>query len=449
MGLSRIKIVVEAAQGGIGPTGATGPTGNTGAYVTGPDGPGGYGLSSVVYNPSTDGITFTFENSLSAFFTGIKGNTGFNPPFPEIGYTGTGVRFLSNINPGSTLFFKGISFSSGISASIVSNTIFIENNAGETGSLTPNKLVNVKYNTPQPKYYLSSSENANYKDVQYSGVSYSSLNILQRTPRDLLDFNNFNYSTGSTQGVEHAGLTLGINAAFYGITGMENDPKISTWTPYIRYRTDYSDVNGTSGVTVGTIKFGKIGPFNKTIQLGTTLGSCCFCNDSVQNPDFERMCKDYVNKDYCDSMLGRFSTLSCDQRLDTYDCYRKRACCVNGRCVNTSLFQCDKVRGAYFPEKICGVSFNCEIQTAAAVDTNEGCCCRDGIPVYVADPGLCNGPLLPPGQQQDCAEIQCCGSTGACCLPNGTCVSGVTPEACVQQDGIYRGRVPCSSGLCV
>ena len=448
MGLSRIKIAIQAATGGTGPTGATGPTGNTGNYSTGPDGIQGYGISSITYDSASNGITFSFQNGLSAFFTGIKGNTGFEPGFPEIGYTGSGDRFLNNISLGFTFLFKGISFSSGISASISSNTIYIENNPGNTGSFVANKLLVVKYNQTQQKYYLDSSENSDYKDVEYSGVSYSSLVSLQRAPRDLLDFNNFNYSTGSAQGSSHVGLTLGINAAFYGITGTENDLKISTWTPYLRYRSDYADFDGALGVTVGTIKFNKLGPFNKTILLGTTLGSCCLCDPLIVPPDFKRTCIDYVNKDYCDFMLGRFSLLSCYQRQDTNDCYRKRACCVNGRCVNTSFNKCIQFSGLYNFNKICGVSFDCSSDTTSLQDLGSGCCCEDGTPIFTADPNLCGGPLYPPGEGQDCSQIQCCGSVGACCLSSG-CVDGKTPEECATLNGIFRGRdTTCSSVTC-
>lgn len=443
MGISRIKIAVQAVTGGIGPTGTTGPTGNTGPYVIGSSGPIGYGIQSIQYDSTTDGITFNFQNGLSAFFIGIRGTTGFEPPFPIISHTGSGDKFLDNINPGFTFIFRGISFSSGISASIISNTIYIENNPGETGSLIPNRLLTVKYNTVQQKYYLDSSDTANYKDFQYSGISYSVLDYIQRTPRDLLDSNNFNYSTGSTQGISHTGLTLGIDAAFYGITGTENDLKTSTWTPYIRYRTDYFDVDGGSGITIGTIKFGQLGPFNKTILLGTTLGSCCFCDS-----DGDRLCYDYVNKDYCDLMLGRFSSLSCAQRLDTNDCYEKRACCANGKCVNTSRQQCDKMNGFYNSTKICGVSFDCVSGSPATLLIEGACCCTFGNVIYVADPNLCGGPLYPPGQGQDCNLIQCCGSTGACCLPDNICETR-TAEQCAMENGIFRGRgTNCKTTIC-
>lgn len=47
------------------------------------------------------------------------------------------------------------------------------------------------------------------------------------------------------------------------------------------------------------------------------------------------------------------------------------------------------------------------------------------------------------------AVINCPDPTGACCLPNGSCIDNVTSAACAAQGGIYRGNgVLCSAQMC-
>jgi len=462
-GSSRIKTLIITATGGVGPTGATGATGNTGAYVTGPEGPVGIGILTIRYNPTTDGITFNLTNGSSIGFTGIRGNTGVGPaPYPQIGYTSSGISPITNSvgqAEGYTLYFRSISVSSGLSASISGDLVIIENNPASTGSFDIGELLYVAYSSTSQQYYLNTADSTDYKEIYSGGVTYSSFSATLKTARDIFDGANFNYSTGGTQGISHSGLTLEIDAAFYGVTGTENGLTSGAWYPYLRFRSSYSDVNGTSGVTSGNIYFSQLGPYTKKISYSEPIGSCCYCDGCEDDPHGGRKCLDYVSKSYCDLIVGRWSISSCQNRLNTYDCYLRRACCVNGTCINTSQAKCVQMHGEFYPNNECGASFDCErgfFGTLALTDTESGsepvCCCKDGLLVsnnQTAEECVAGGGT--PVGNPPCADNLCCGvstSFGACCKGNGICEE-LTPEQCASEGGVYRGTgISCSPNPC-
>lgn len=454
-GSSRIIAVTVTVTGGYGPTGPTGPTGFTGNYVTGPVGPQGIGIVGVTYSSIVGGITFQLSNGTNLFVPRVKGDTGAGSTAnaPDIFYVGDGIAPL--VNPtgmsGYTLFFRSITFGNGLSGYASSTTIFIQNNPGSTGSFDPNKLLYVKYSPFESRYFIDSADFANYKEVSYSGVTYSEIEIVNKTSRDLLDDQNFNYSSGITQQANHVGLTMTIDSAFYGMTGVENPLELSAWFPYLKFRTTYFDSAGLPGATVGIFNFSPLGPFTKRINLSEEIGSCCFeCNVCPGYPN-GRNCIDYVSKTYCESILGRWNPSNCYTRQNTYDCFARRACCVNGRCVNTTQLKCNQMRGSFCSTQICGLSYNCEIPcfapvTSASTSAKIYCCCKDGIGTETTNPDSCIGKAV----EGNCSEIDCCsvGNTGACCLPNGTCVY-LSAENCMLQGGVYKGTgVVCTSATC-
>lgn len=455
LGSSRIIAVTVTVTGGYGPTGPTGPTGNTGNYATGPIGPNGIGIIGLTYNPTINGVTFQLSNGNNIFVSGIKGDTGAgataNPP--GISYVGDGIIPLLNAVgvSGYTLFFRSITFDSGLSGYASANTIFIQNNLGSTGSFDQNKLLYVKYSPSESRYFIDSADFANYKEVSYSGVTYAELEITAKTPRDLLDGNNFNYSVGSTQQADHVGLTMTIDSAFYGMTGTEQSLISSPWYPYLKFRTTYFDSLGSSGATVGTYSFSQLGPFTKQINVSSEIGSCCFeCNICPGYPN-GRNCIDYVSKAYCESISGRWNVLNCYDRQSTYDCFARRACCVNGRCINTTQLKCEQMRGSYCSSQICGLSYNCDIpcfspQTFASTAAKIYCCCKDGIGTEISNVNDCIGFAV----EGSCSDVNCCnvGNTGACCLPNGSCVY-LSAENCMLQNGVYKGTgTMCTPEIC-
>lgn len=442
-GSSRIRTLIVTATGGTGPIGATGPTGNTGAYVTGPTGADGTGIASVIYDPLVDGITFQLSGGNAIFFTGIRGNTGIGPaPAPIVFYIGSGIQPLANtagIDNGYTLQFRSITFSSGLSGSVSGNSIIIQDNITVTGSFDLGKLLEVKYSDTTSTYYLDSADNVNYNEYNYSGVSYSNFNVVRRFARDLLDTENFNYSRESS----HEGLTLNMDAAFYGMTGTQFGLTYSYWKPYLKYRSNNFDVDNTSGITVGFITFSQLGPYNKTIKPEEAIGSCCYCDDGISDLDDRRKCVDYVSKTYCESILGRWSTSSCLQRTNTYDCYRRRACCVNGLCINTSKFKCEQMNGVFDGNNECGASYDCQRQffgNPVPASSSLVCCCVNGVTYPDMKDSEClamGGTSVTPGS---CDGVNCCDylNYGACCLQNGTCEI-TTPENCSAKLGLYKG----------
>jgi hypothetical protein len=453
-GSSRIIAIAVTVTGGIGPTGATGITGASGSYVTGPTGSDGYGVIGVTYSRIVDGATFTISNGTSFFLTGIRGNTGngVTVDAPYINYFGTGIAPLLNetSSVGYTLFFRSISYSSGISASISGETIYIQNNTGYTGSFDANKLLFVNFSQSESKYFIDSADNVSYFEKTYAGVTYARLNASMKVARDSLTTNNFNYSTGSVEATNHTGLTLTIDAAFYGITGIENGLTSDSWKPYLKFRASYYDVDGSSGATVGMINFSPIGPYTKKIYLNSLIGSCCFDCDECEGYESGRNCVDYVSKSYCDSVLGRWSQSNCYARQSSYDCYPRRACCVNGTCVNATQLKCSQMNGVFCSSKICGDSYDCSMPCTPGLlpaTATTYCCCKDGVGTETTDRTSCVGIIV----EGSCTGVNCCdfaGNTGACCLPNGSCLE-LTADECARQFGTYKGTgVTCTSQLC-
>lgn len=477
-GSSRIISIITTVQGGIGPTGNSGPIGNTGNYVTGPNGFPGFGITGFTYDSSIDGLTFYIEGSTAVYLTGFRGNTGNSPtlPPPTVFSIGTGISFLGF--SGYTLFFKSLTFSAGISAYISGQSIFIRDDLGITGSFDENRLLFVDFS--QNTYFLDSSEFAKYKENTYSSITYANFEIAQRTSRDLFGVDNFNYSTGSVQNSSHYGLTMTIDSSFYGITGTETDLKIGTWNPYLKYRANYYDLNGASGPTFASINFSVLGPYTTQVKFTVELGSCCYCDNCENDSINGRKCEDYVLKEYCDSIEGRWSKSTCYQRENGFDCYRRRACCVNGVCLNTSEQKCSQMGGTFCASRECTPNYDCSAQCSpitlggAETTTLECCCCKDGKPhgpgSYTTELNSCNNAP----QANECSQTQgnviskkCCGAPdgldciqepqfnnccpgikGACCR-NNTCENDLTPQACMEQNGFFLGEnTTCESNSC-
>jgi hypothetical protein len=452
-GSSRIRSIVFSITGGVGPTGEKGNTGDTGSFITGPAGPIGNGIVGFTYSSSTDGLTFYSSDGSAFYFIGTKGGTGdgisANPPL--IRFVGSGIEPLKNEQgiSGYTLFFRSITFSSGISASQSGDTIFVQENLSATGSFDIGQLLYVDFSSTNNQYFIDSATNTKYSEKIYSGITYSNLEIYVSGFRDILDENNFNYSTGSSQATTHTGLTMIVDSAFYGITGTENGLTSGSWSPYFKFRSSYFDVDGNSGATVDLINFLPLSPYTKKISFSSPVGSCCFYCNECEGSVLNRKCVDYVSKAYCESVSGRWSISNCYNRQNAYDCHLRRACCVNGRCVNTSKLKCDQMGGTFCSSKICGDGYTCGSECSSTILPVIGiiyCCCTDGIKTEVTDPAACLGTII----EGDCSLVNCCdhGNTGACCLPTGECLH-LTAQECMARSGSYRGTgITCDSISC-
>ena len=466
-GSSRIRALIITVTGGVGPTGPTGPTGNTGNYATGPVGFPGTGIAGFTYDSGSDGLTFYIQGSTAVYLTGFRGNTGDSATLspPLISSIGQGISFLGS--SGYTLFFRSVTFSSGISASISRQSIIIQDNIGNSGSFDSDRLMFVDF--ASGTYFLDSSDFVFYKETAYSGNTYGNFRVTQKVGRDLFGVNNFNYSTGSSQNSDHYGLTMTIDSSFYGVTGTENNLKIGAWNPYLRYRANYYDLNGVSGPTYGAISFSPLGPYTKQIKFDVQIGSCCYCDDCQSNDITGRMCEDYVLKEYCDAIEGRWNVLNCYQRENGFDCYRRRACCVNGTCINTSEQKCTQMGGTFCAQRECHPNYDCSspcISQASGVETGKDstcCCCKDGIGIntWTTSGVLCTADLSEVANcnatggtvivNQCCESSPCIGDNnnccptivGACCFGDSctptTPLSPMTPQRCMELNGIFAG----------
>lgn len=466
MGSSRIIAIVSTVTGGIGPTGPTGPTGNTGSYIEGSRGNRGVGVHTLTYDYNTNGITFTLTDETKIYLTGIRGSTGVGATAAPYGVniSGTGTPIITNISgsSGYTLSFRSLLFSNGITASIVGDSIHVRDNLSYTGPFDVNGLLFVDYSSVSNTYFLDSSNSVYYYESSYSGYTYGKLVVASMNSRDLLDGYNINYSSGNTQGVDHVGLTMTIDAAFYGMTGTHISITADSWKPYLKFRASYYDSDGSAGATVGLINFSPLGPYTKKITFDTPIGSCCFeCIDECSHAVLgDRSCVDYVSKTYCDSILGRWSSLTCYDRRSTYDCFPRRACCIGNRCFNTTGLKCLEIGGTFCDLKTCGdISYNCgqpcsleiiAFPVSSGVGEQQTCCCVNGLSYVLTDAecqsrgGVFVG--VPPCDNYDCCVLE--NPVGACCLPNGSCQM-LSPQECSIASGIYRGTgITCGGVQC-
>jgi hypothetical protein len=451
-GSSRIKTIIIKATGGTGPIGEKGPTGNTGAYVTGPTGLDGIGLVNVSYDALTNRSVFLLSDGKTFSLNFGKGPTGIGPaPSPLFLYAADGISPIgntANIDTGYTLQFRGIKYSTGICGSVSGNSIILRDNNTATGSFNIGKLLEVEYSNTNV-YYLDSADDVNYENFTYSGISYSNLNVTRTYVRDTLDSSNFNYIPKDFSDT----IISDINFSFYGVTGVANGLTYSSWTPFIRYSSSNYDSDNLAGTTQGLITFSRLGPYNVNIKPEELIGSCCYCDEKVEDLDDKRKCIDYVSKTYCESVFGRWSQLSCLQRLDTYDCFRRRACCVNGLCINTSKAKCEQMNGVFDSDNECGASYDCERKFFGSPPPPPPefiCCCVNCVPypnkTYKECVALGGTPLSP----ADCAGLNCCdySNLGACCLPSGRCEL-LSPKNCSLNSGVYLGTgTTCGKNSC-
>jgi hypothetical protein len=107
------------------------------------------------------------------------------------------------------------------------------------------------------------------------------------------------------------------------------------------------------------------------------------------------------------------------------------ACCLpDGTCEILTTGDCGSRGGTYRGDGTTCDSANCPQPTGA-------CCFGTGcLTLSEPDCTTAGGTWL--GANTTCASGNTC-PTGACCLPNGTCITGVTAGACAAQGGTFRG----------
>ena len=469
-GSSVIPVSAIITVGPRGFTGITGPTGNrgpTGESLRGFTGPTGIGIIGVTYVVG-GGISFTNSqgNTLYASFSGITG-TSYDGEIPRGILLATGLTQLGysvlysyvdsyivnneaivepnspDINPisGQTaLYIRALEFSgSALKAkSADSSYIYLE---GKTfGAALPIG------NTGEILYV--SGANA-FKPVDQSKYTEATnlLSVALGADRHPIH-NNQNVQTGTLFGQNISGFSGPTGYAFFqndfGQFSINNNKYQSAET---QKKSDVTLQIGTTGSDSLTFKFFGVtfdsaNKFTPQIQTDDNFGSCCFC----QSDTTEIKCLDYVSNSYCIEVGGSFSTSSCLNRISSGDCYNEGACCVNGKCINTSLEKCVQYKGTFFPGEVCAASgqdssyFTCP-NTCDVIDPTKGKCCFrgfcfdltefecDSLPGAKFNSGACVSPV----------DQTCCGNLiGACCEKSGSeynC-SQKHPSECT---GIFHG----------
>ncbi len=119
------------------------------------------------------------------------------------------------------------------------------------------------------------------------------------------------------------------------------------------------------------------------------------------------------------------------------------ACCLtDGTCLETDATSCGTLEGTYQGDGTLCSQVNCPAAT-------EACCFEATNGCLDLEPGQC---LLAGGEPQgpgtECAST-ICFPIGAACLPDGSCVDGVTPEEAVMLGGTFQGDgTECATANC-
>jgi len=462
--------------GPTGPTGPTGATGITGPLIAGVTGITGFGItgvtSAVAYNltmqiQGTGSVSINIRGQSGAIverFALIRGVCN-NLVYPLYGnsiiYTDDVGEFSENfqiIQSDEYIRLKGLTFKSETNSffSVTTDANYLSmvgitqnfNRAGDTGNIVYQYALNKAKGVENSYWYagismldipLSSERHAVYDSKNYDirGLNFS---------QNILGY------TGST----------GIMVPFHDFT-----PDMAFDVNTSRYKVDF-DINsniklvqtsniGTTGATNLSVSFLPV-TFNRgtsfTPQLinAQTLGSCCFCELDEAAGDIK--CVDYVSKTYCDSMGGNFNTNGCSGRVINGDCFAEGACCVNGKCLNTSEQNCTKYGGIFHPNRVCNPVDGGEEEYFVCTDycgnaTETGKCCVNGrcfdnftrfecdsLPNSSFHPNeVCSGECDP-----TCEAL----SRGGCCR-NGVITPNIRPQDC--SDGLFLGP-GVNSGRC-
>ena len=470
-GSSVIPVNAIITVGPRGFTGITGPTGNrgpTGESLRGFTGPTGIGIIGVTYVVG-GGISFTNSrgNTLYASFSGITG-TSYEGEIPRGILLATGLTQLGysvlysyvdsyivnneaivepnspNINPisGQTaLYIRALEFSGSALKGKSADSSYIYLDGKTFGAARPIG------NTGEILYV--SGANA-FKPVDQSKYTEATnlLSVALGADRHPIH-NNQNVQTGTfVFGQNISGFSGPTGYAFFqndfGQFSINNNKYQSAET---QKKSDVTLQIGTTGSDSLTFKFFGVtfdsaNKFTPQIQTDDNFGSCCFC----QSDTTEIKCLDYVSNSYCVEVGGSFSTSSCLNRISSGDCYNEGACCVNGKCINTSLEKCVQYKGTFFPGEVCAASgqdssyFTCP-NTCEVIDSTTGKCCFrgfcfdltefecDSLPGAKFNSGVCVSPV----------DQVCCGDLiGACCEKSGS-EYNCTQKHPSQCTGIFHG----------
>ncbi len=432
---------LTGSSGPIGPTGATGATG-----ATGPIGGVATGIGIMSATGASGGPGGSYGNDLITFYltdgstvgvSGARGATGVDDSenFQIINaIEGPEYGQIFQVKNGITAYFKSLTVSGeDISIGVTSDyTILLSGTTYDQGRLG---------NTGELVYNFSGASAHGALNTFWSGDQLTA-RILTHRESKTGELNN-NIVIGSV--VNERG-SIPINTSPIVGTAEVN----GTVVPFT-YITQHQE-NSNSPITKGMVSafhLGKTGDdnviyeftgltFDNLIQGDIFIGSCCFCENS-NGPD-RSGCVDYVNKTYCDSVGGSFSSIPCLNRPEGPDCYPQGACCLLGGCTETSEEKCQTYGGFFVDGNTCqevellgGCPDPCSEEEIGACCINQVCfelteyqCSFEPNSVWIQ--GSCTGD----------DAINCCLETqnGACCLD----------EACYNTSALLCSKMVSSGG---
>jgi len=162
----------------------------------------------------------------------------------------------------------------------------------------------------------------------------------------------------------------------------------------------------------------------ESVNCGSTIGACCLPNGSCI----------IASAADCSTQGGTYQgdnvtcgSVQCPQPATG-------ACCLpSGACEIRTAANCAQAGGAYRGN-------NTPCATANCTQPAQACCfaatggCLNLTPANCAAAGGVSG-----GAGTSCSTFVCF-PTGACCLPNGSCIGPVSPANCQAQGGVFQGN---------
>ena len=454
--------------GNTGPTGPTGPSGPTGPLLDGPIGNTGYGITGFfvpsddvirIYLGDTGPVDINIDGLSGSYVNEIAVVRGVTTNGVSVLYHNNQIEQASNLlelSDISYLKFKGITFTSSTgsieSVVVTANEIIVRGKTyeffpvGDTGNIA---------------YIYSSTKAKGVPDSYWDSITQTLRIPLAGERVTLYQTKNFDNILGSfIQDISGYSGPTGIGVPVYDYT-----PDIGYNVNAQRYQEIFNNQTnvlnlipslylGSTGATNLTYKF-LSSAYNRTVKFtpqlinSSTIGSCCFCalNETVS----DIKCQDYVTKQYCLDMGGSFNTTKCTDRYQNGDCFSEGACCVNGKCVNTSIELCLKYNGIFHPNEVCNNVangqegyFNCT--TSCPTSEVTGKCCVNGKCFNNLTQSQClaiTNSLFIANEtcQSDCGDPDCASTLlGACCSSDGTsCQDSISPTNCSDSNGIFQG----------
>ena len=458
----------ENLTGAIGNTGATGPTGLTGAtgpLLVGNIGPTGAGICGAS-SPSaytlrlqitgTGPVDVNIKGATSAYDSQTARLLGetlqgysviFHPTVSEA------AENISDVSKDEYLLIKGISFNSSTnlieSVTDNGNQIIIR---GKTFNQAPAGICgNIVYvdTTTKAKGVVDS----NYDN------KLSLLDLPLSAERIVL-VNNKNIDDALGAYSQNISGYSGACGGAYPVYDFSND--ISNNISSGRYEATFSEniISLTPKLDLGvsgsvdlltqfqTIRYNRGYSFTPQIITDEDIGSCCFCELGETESDIK--CQDYISRQYCLDFGGSFSLKSCKERIisTTDSCFNEGACCLNGKCVNTSQNYCLKYGGIFYPGEICNntegsseyftCASSCNVQDTLIL----GKCCVEGKCFNNFTKAQCDSFLFSTHYANEACNADCdtdCkgSSKGGCCI-NGQ-ITLTFADQCAGQGGIFLG----------